>query len=281
MDSRGRLAVFKPQHNNNNNNKTWRMLDTEHAAFDYCSEAYLMESSNSELISVVVTASTSSAKQRPPIRVVKFNDNLQKWHNISRLNGLVVFLSRHSCLVISAPVFHNGAFYSMDSRGRLAVFKPQHNNNNKTWRMLDTEHAAFDDCSEAYLMESSNSELISVVVTASTSSAKQRPPIRVVKFNDNLQKWHNISRLNGLVVFLSRHSCLVMQSEELQVKGLKNTIHFPRFHGSCHVFYSLVSNRFHTFEGGYTSQDLRDTQLPFNCTWMVPQFQQFDDQQLN
>ncbi|CAN1313308.1 hypothetical protein LINPERPRIM_LOCUS28918 [Linum perenne] len=74
--------------------------------------------------------------------------------------------------VISAPVFHNRAFYSMDSRGRLAVFKPQHNNNNnKTWRMLDTEHAAFDDCSEAYLMESSNSELISVVVTASTSSA--------------------------------------------------------------------------------------------------------------
>ncbi|CAN1313309.1 hypothetical protein LINPERPRIM_LOCUS28919 [Linum perenne] len=130
-------------------------------------------------------------------------------------------------------------------------------------------------------MESSNSELISVVVTTSTSSAKQRPPIRVVKFNDNLQKWHNISRLNGLVVFLSRHSCLVMQSEELQVKGLKNTIHFPRFHGSCHVFYSLVSNRFHTFECGYTSQDLRDTQLPFNCTWMVPQFQQFDDQQLN
>ncbi|CAN1748319.1 F-box/kelch-repeat protein At3g18720 [Linum perenne] len=182
----------------------------------------------------------------------------------------------------AAPVFHNGEFYSLGSYGRLGVFNPR----NKTWRVLDTQHAAADfDCQcEAYLMESPKRELISVVVGSMGDFVK------VVKFNDRRQKWHMVTSLQDDAIFLSRTSCIVINCAELGVKGLENTIHFPRFLHNIrvdgdhqyNVFYSLSSKMFHTFEAaGYASRDLQHTKLALNCTWIVPHFQSFDDQQLN
>ncbi|CAN0927095.1 F-box/kelch-repeat protein At3g18720 [Linum grandiflorum] len=171
----------------------------------------------------------------------------------------------------SAPVFHNGAFYSLGSKGRLGVFDPRKKKENM-WRLLDTVHDAFSfigdgdddgdddddddddsddekpaDLCETYLMELSNSTLISVVVGSSGED------VRVVKFNDRLKKWMRVFCIGDRVIFLSRPSSIVMRCEELGVKGLENTIHFPRFHGGsklCYnVFYSLHSGKFHSFEG--------------------------------
>ncbi|CAN1839052.1 hypothetical protein LINPERHAP1_LOCUS35647 [Linum perenne] len=145
------------------------------------------------------------------------------------------------------------------------------------WRILDTPHNAFmfDEYCEAYLMESPQKELMSVVV------GSKGKPVRIVKFNHDLQKWQSVSSLNHQVIFLSHPTCLVIDSKELQVKGFANTIHFPRFHGNYNVFYSISSKKFHTFEGGYASEDLCDTRLVLNSTWMIPDFQLFSNQQLH
>ncbi|CAN0897936.1 F-box/kelch-repeat protein At1g57790 [Linum grandiflorum] len=220
---------------------------------------------------------------------LKFNNNKKKKKNICKLRPTPCILQGHfdSSNSSSAPVFHNGAFYSLGSNGRLGVFDPRRKKKNM-WRLLDTVHDAFSfdddadyppDLCETYLMELSNSSLISVVVGSSGED------VRVVKFNDRLKKWQRVSCLDDRVVFLSRPSSIVMRCEELGVKGLENTIHFPRFHrggSKCYnVFYSLHSGKFHSFEGGYVSEDLRDTKLPLNCTWILPEFQRFNDQQLN
>ncbi|CAN0870575.1 hypothetical protein LINGRAHAP2_LOCUS9574 [Linum grandiflorum] len=177
----------------------------------------------------------------------------------------------------SPPVFHNGCFYSLGRDGMLGVFNPKAEKEIDMWGILDTpQHNAFmfDNYFEAYLMESPSphKELMSVVV------GSKGKPIRIVKFNHTLKKWKTVTCLEDQAVFLSHVSCIVVDCKELHVKGLQNTVHFPRFRGDYNVFYSLSSKKFHT---SYASKDLCDTRLPMNVTWMVPDFQLFSDQQLD
>ncbi|CAN1131498.1 F-box/kelch-repeat protein At1g57790, partial [Linum perenne] len=174
----------------------------------------------------------------------------------------------------SSPVLHNGSFYCLSKYGVLGVYNPE----NCDWRLINnTKHKAFlaDKFDEPYLMESCNGELISVVVGARGES------IRVLKFDENLNMWHNVSSLEDQVIFLSRSSCMVMHCDELQVKGLQNTIHFSRLHGNCNIFYSLSTKKYHTFDGSYASEDLWDTKLILNCTWLVPNFNSFSAKELD
>ncbi|CAN0903939.1 F-box/kelch-repeat protein At1g57790 [Linum grandiflorum] len=169
----------------------------------------------------------------------------------------------------SSPVFHNRAFYCLSKCGVLGVFTPDTKKKNNMWRLINTTmHKAFkvDVRDEPYLMESSKGELISVVVRARGES------IRVFKLDENLNVWQNVSSLQDHAIFLSRTSCLMMHCDYLPVKGFRNTIHFPRFHGNNNIFYSLLTNKFHTLDGAYTSQDLSDTQLLLDSAWLVPDF---------
>ncbi|CAN1131501.1 F-box/kelch-repeat protein At1g57790 [Linum perenne] len=174
----------------------------------------------------------------------------------------------------SSPVLHNGAFYCLSKYGVLGVYNPD----KCDWRLINnTKHKAFlaDKFDEPYLMESCNGELISVVVGARGES------IRVLKFDENLNMWQNVSSLEDQVIFLSRSSCMVMHCDELQVKGLQNTIHFSRLHGNCNIFYSLSTKKYHTFDGSYASEDLWDTKLLLNCTWLMPDFNSFSAKELD
>ncbi|CAN1270201.1 F-box/kelch-repeat protein At1g57790 [Linum perenne] len=176
----------------------------------------------------------------------------------------------------SSPVFHNGVFYCLSKYGILGEYNPK--KTYKVWRLINTtKHRAFlgDILDEPYLMESCNGELISVVVGARGES------VTVLKFDENLNIWQNVSSLQNQVIFLSRTSCVVMHCDELQVKGLRNTIHFPRLHGNCNIFYSLSTKKYHTFDGTYASEDLCNTKLLLNCTWMVPNFHSFAGKELD
>ncbi|CAN0896322.1 F-box/kelch-repeat protein At1g57790 [Linum grandiflorum] len=177
------------------------------------------------------------------------------------------------------PVFHNGVFYSLGASGRLGVFNP---NKKLKWRVLDTVHPSFpaNFISEVYLTKSTNGQLISVIV----GSRGESNSIKVLRFNEVMEKWYDVTYLKNEVIFLSRPSCMVINCQELGFKELENTIHFPRFddhHQHSNVFYSIYSKKFHTFDGA-TKGDLCDTKLPINCAWIIPRdFQPFNDQQLN
>ncbi|CAN1246552.1 F-box/kelch-repeat protein At1g57790 [Linum grandiflorum] len=177
----------------------------------------------------------------------------------------------------SAPVFHKGAFYCLSQSGQLGVFDPSKKSN--IWRMVDTSNDVpwRSHCDKVYLMESSRGELISVVV----DDGSQGEFLLMFKFDEELKLWQNLGSLEDQVAFLSPTSCIVLPCKELQVNGLENTIHFPRFHGNCNVFYSLSTRRFHSFEGGYTGDDASDKELPMNSTWMMPVFRQYSSQQLD
>ncbi|CAN1131891.1 F-box/kelch-repeat protein At1g57790 [Linum perenne] len=178
----------------------------------------------------------------------------------------------------SAPVFHNGAFYCLSENKRLGVFDPWKDETSKMWRFLDVNFDSSDvesSTDKAYLMESSRGELILVMV------GLRGEFVRMYRFDDDLRLWQGISSLGDQVAFLSPTSSIVLSCKELQVKGLENTIHFPRFDGDCNVFYSLSTGRFHSFKGGYTSDHTSDKELQLNSTWMMPEFRRYSNQQLD
>ncbi|CAN0896428.1 hypothetical protein LINGRAHAP2_LOCUS18482 [Linum grandiflorum] len=174
------------------------------------------------------------------------------------------------------PILHNGAFYSLGTAGRLGIFNP---NKKIKWRVLNTAHTSFpaDFLCETYLTKSTNGQLISVIVGARGESNS----IKVLKFNEILERWDNLIHFKDEVIFLSRPSCMVINCKELGVKGLENTIHFSRFSDHRqHIFYSMSSKKFHTFEDA-PRDDLCDTKLPINCAWIGPHdLESFNDQQL-
>ncbi|CAI0552606.1 unnamed protein product [Linum tenue] len=145
------------------------------------------------------------------------------------------------------------------------------------WRLLDaTKPAAFMDNPRnmAYLLEC-NGELISIVVGPIGEF------VRIYKFFKLTDSWRVVDDLKDRTVFCSPTGCVVLMSNEARGTGLENTVHFPRFHERRHVFYSLSTEQFHSFEPGYPSIDLRDTKLLLNRTWMIPSFQFFSRQQLH
>ncbi|CAN0922662.1 F-box/kelch-repeat protein At1g57790 [Linum grandiflorum] len=166
----------------------------------------------------------------------------------------------------SAPVFHKGAFYCISQEGRLGVFNP--NSRYNMWKVINVKcRSAFNNDKVAYLMESSRGELISVLVGEEF--------VRVFRYDHVLKLWQSVYSIGDQVAFLSPTSSMMLSSKELQVKRFRNTIQFPSFHRHYNLFYSLSTNRFHSSENGeYTS----NTELPLNCTWMVPKFQRFSGQ---
>ncbi|CAI0552604.1 unnamed protein product [Linum tenue] len=146
------------------------------------------------------------------------------------------------------------------------------------WRLLDATKrpAAFMDNPRnmAYLLEC-NGELISIVVGPIGEF------VRVYKFFNLTYSWQVVDDLKDQMVFCSPTGCVALMSNEAQGTGLENTVHFPRFHERRHVFYSLSTEQFHSFEPGYPSIDFCDTKLLLNRTWMIPSFQFFSLQQLH
>ncbi|CAN0902407.1 hypothetical protein LINGRAHAP2_LOCUS21958 [Linum grandiflorum] len=145
------------------------------------------------------------------------------------------------------------------------------------WRILDEScrpHFSTNYHDQSFLMESSRGELISVYVE------KYGEFVRVFKLDENSKLWQSVCCLGDQVAFLSPTSSMVMTCRELQVKGLENTVHFPRFddEGDYNIFYSLSTRKFHSFKNGYTSNDLLDTQFYLNSTWIVPDFRSFSRQ---
>ncbi|CAN0902289.1 F-box/kelch-repeat protein At1g57790 [Linum grandiflorum] len=186
----------------------------------------------------------------------------------------------------SAPVFHNGAFYCLSQeggggRGRLGIFDPTKKKRKNMWRILDVEscstHFSTNYHDQSFLMESSRGELISVYVE------RYGEFVRIFKFDEELELWQSVCSLGDQVAFLSPTSSMILPCRELQVKGLENTIHFARFDedGNYNVFYSLSTGKFHSLKNGYTLDDLFDTQLYLNSTWIVPDSRSFSHQRLN
>ncbi|CAN0890737.1 hypothetical protein LINGRAHAP2_LOCUS16601, partial [Linum grandiflorum] len=174
------------------------------------------------------------------------------------------------CDYLSAPVFHKGAFYCISQEGQLGVFDPWKKKKRNMWKVIDVKcRTAFYTHlhSEAYLMESSKGELLSVLV------GPDGEYVQVFRYSHVLRMWQSLDSIGDQVAFLSPTSSMVLSCNELQVKGFENTIHFSRFHGIDNVFYSLSTKQFHSFKNGYTSPDLSDTEFRLNSTWMVPKFQ--------
>ncbi|CAN1132189.1 F-box protein At3g56470 [Linum perenne] len=180
----------------------------------------------------------------------------------------------------SVPVFHNGAFYCLSKERMLGIFDPRKNRRRNMWRLLDTTMnnflpSGYGRGNKVYMMESSRGELVSIVV------GLRGEFVRMYRFDDDLELWQGLRSLEDQVAFLSPTSSIVLPCKELQVKGLENTIHFPRFDENCNVFYSLSTGKFHSFEGGYIPDDPSYNELQLNSTWIMPEFQRYSDQQLD
>ncbi|CAL1404898.1 unnamed protein product [Linum trigynum] len=173
----------------------------------------------------------------------------------------------------SAPVFHNGAFYCLAQNGRLGVLDLKEKRRNKMWRLLDTRPTSLnffmdDPRNMPYLVEC-RGELISIVVDSMGEF------VRIFRFYKPTRRWRIVYDLKDQAIFVGVTGCLAVTCDEAHHKGLENTIHFPMLCGSRrhHVFYSMATQQFHSFEPGHPSIDLYNTKLMLNRAWMIPNFQ--------
>ncbi|CAL1413470.1 unnamed protein product [Linum trigynum] len=175
---------------------------------------------------------------------------------------------RYNC----SPLFHKGAFYCLDRDGRLGVINPKGKKKKKdeTWRILDTSaprHFMDDPRNEAYLVECKG-ELIAVVV------GPMGKMVRILRFYKRARVWQMVHSLGNQMVFLSHVGSVAVECRDGQAREWENTIHFPRFRGNRHVFYSISSGQFHSFDddGEHTWDDLYETSHPLSHAWLTPVF---------
>jgi hypothetical protein len=130
------------------------------------------------------------------------------------------------------PVFHNGLFYYLSIKGKLAVIDAV---GGLSWKEL-----VEPPCSgyfNSFLVEC-NGNLLSIF------EASFGKWVQVFMLNESTMTWIKVKSLENYMLFVGKTSL----SSMAKIHGMENKIYFPRFYGQSIVFYSLETKNYHTFD---------------------------------
>lgn len=161
----------------------------------------------------------------------------------------------------TSPVFHNRAFYLVGDNGTLGVFKPK---DGLLWEVLDRLQEPKLDyvVDEIYIMEC-DGKILSVFVGVVGRG------VSVFELNETEMCWKKVEDLEDYMLFVSHTTSFALKK---LVDGMENKVYFSRRTGSEDrlVYYSLETNKFESFGGTWSREDLFGTKYNMNSGWVVP-----------
>ncbi|XP_058724904.1 uncharacterized protein LOC131596308 isoform X2 [Vicia villosa] len=172
--------------------------------------------------------------------------------------GLFSFEERKLSLCNVSPVFHNGSFYFLTITGKLAVL--QVTGEIYTWKQLEEPESPFGHNFNNFLVEC-DGNLLAVLKNDFAYE------VEVFKLNESTMTWVEVESLENHMIFIGKTSFSAVAS----IPGMENKIYFPRFYEQSIVFYSLETNKYHTFQHDQVV-DFHHWREHLNGTWIQPRW---------
>ncbi|KAL5056745.1 hypothetical protein RYX36_028349 [Vicia faba] len=158
-----------------------------------------------------------------------------------------------------SPALHNGLFYYLSIKGKLAVIEAPRGEIAK-WKELVEPQAPCTGFFNSFLVEC-NGNLLSVFECSS------RKWVQVFKLNESTMRWIKVESLNNHMLFVGNNTSL---STVAKIPGMENKIYFPRFYNQSIVFYCLETNKYHTFENEVVN--FHHVKEHLNSCWIEPRW---------
>lgn len=174
------------------------------------------------------------------------------------------------------PVFHNGLFYVLGRGGELGVSDPKAEEISWELKQLKPlyEPGVVQEC---YLMEC-DGQLLSLFLKKITRE------VFLYSLDETEMIWKRIRDLGDNMMFVSHCSSFAVEKE---INGTENKVYFPQFRrkikknnkvaaavagddeeGPDGVFYSLETNKFHTFFTNFSSKSMLFTSARLHSCWI-------------
>ncbi|XP_042492040.1 F-box/kelch-repeat protein At1g57790-like isoform X2 [Macadamia integrifolia] len=178
-------------------------------------------------------------------------ENKTRWGVYNCLCNSVSFIPSQS-----NPVLYGGLFYCFDEEGKLGSFDLERG----SWNVFRTScRHDMSEYDQNFLVEC-DGNLLSVFI------GPYGRWIRVCRLDQSKMLWKDVNSLGDWMLFLSEKTSL---SAKATVRGTGNKIYIQRFYANLGVFYSLATQKYHTFDGGYCLENYYDTTEEVQCTWMM------------
>eukprot|EP00257_Ricinus_communis_P011456 XP_002532555.2 uncharacterized protein LOC8279837 [Ricinus communis] len=160
----------------------------------------------------------------------------------------------------NSPVFYNGVFYYLGEKGNLAILEII--DDMVTWEVLWDLKSPRSHCHQNFLVEC-DGNLLSVFVGEFEGS------VEVFRLSQSKMVWIRVENLGNYMVCVSRSSSF---SSLAKAPGMENKIFFPRFYGENIVFYSLDTNKFHSFDRQKIPIEFYISREQLRCGWFEPRW---------
>ncbi|KAJ8447624.1 hypothetical protein Cgig2_031678 [Carnegiea gigantea] len=150
--------------------------------------------------------------------------------------------------VISSPVYYKGAFYFLDRKGYLGVFRLI--NEEGTWEIHNKPQTPGDGTFHSSHLVECGGELLSVFI------GDMGKWICVFRFDQTKKKWVTVKSLGNHVLFVGPSSSSSVLAAE---PGMANRIYLPRRRGD---------GKYSTLSGEESFEDLSGTKEHGRCCWI-------------
>ncbi|XP_058777033.1 uncharacterized protein LOC131651384 [Vicia villosa] len=158
-----------------------------------------------------------------------------------------------------SPALHNGLFYYLSIKGKLAVIEATRGEEPK-WKELVEPQSPCTGFFDSFLVEC-NGSLLSVFECC------YRKWVKVFKLNESTMRWIKVESLNNQMLFVGNHTSF---SAVAKIPGMENKIYFTRFYDESIVFYCLETNKYHTF--GNEVVNFHHVKEHLNSCWIDPRW---------
>lgn len=176
------------------------------------------------------------------------------------------------------PILHDEKLYFLDVRGNIATIDMKrdiivksayvHNNCLKTRRFKSPyvyskclkQRRLRRDIKEHYLVKPKGEDTIFAVFAM--HNGRNIKVFRLLKE----MVWEPVTDLGDKVFYVSALTSFGYTTHD---KSLRNKIFFSKFYGDKVVFYSLDTQKYHSFEGDYSSENSYDFSRFDHATWMM------------
>jgi hypothetical protein len=194
------------------------------------------------------------------VELIKFNNITTAYVHQLREGRcrLIDFEDKKFPLFNINPVFHNGLFYFLSVRGKLAFLEVKGEEIN--WKILEEPQAPCSSHFNNFLVEC-DGNLLTVFESPFAKG------VQVFKLNEDTMTWMKIKSLKNHMLFVGKTSF----SAVANIPGMENKIYFNRFYGHSVVFYSLETNNYHTFKNDEVV-NFHHVREQLNGTWVQPRW---------
>ncbi|KAL7155680.1 hypothetical protein ABFS83_03G092800 [Erythranthe nasuta] len=199
------------------------------------------------------------------IGVLKHGEN--EWKNCT-------YQSQKFQSSIGPPILHGGLLYFLDIDGDVATFDIREHGSLSSWKV-------FPDClpkcppkclekhwnrkciKEHYFIKPKGGETIFGVFAMDGERE-----VKVFKLSETFS-WESVKDIGDMVFYVSNTSSFGYTTDA-KSKSMKNKIFFSKFHGDNVVHYSLDTQKYHSFEGDYSSNNPHGLKRLDFATWIMP-----------